>query len=84
MSRLQGKLIRGIDGNWEHIMESHGVSDLEVVSVFRKGPLRPRRNKRMGSADYMVIGRAFTGRVLRICYSWDDERAGWIWVHTAF
>ncbi len=65
-------------------METHGVSELEVDSVFRAGPLRPKRNKRKGSADYMVIGRAFTGRVLRICYSWDDERPGWIWVHTAF
>jgi hypothetical protein len=84
MPRLQGKVIRGIDGNWEHMMETHGVSELEVISAFRSGPLSPKKNKRKGSADYMVVGRAFTGRVLKICYSWDDERPGWIWVHTAF
>lgn len=84
MAFLQGKRILGIDGNWEHIMDKHGVSEVEVISVFRSGRLRPRRNKRKGSADYMVVGRAMTGIWLRICYSWDDERPGWIWVHTAF
>lgn len=84
MSPLQGKIIRGIDGNWDHILEKHGVTEAEVISVFRSGLLRPKRNKRKRSADYMVIGRAFTGRILRICYSWDEERPGWVWVHTAF
>ncbi|GEM_PF-2788278 len=84
MASIQNKVIRGIDGNWDHIIEAHGVTEAEVVSVFQSGKLRPRKNKRKGSADYMVMGRAFTGRNLRICYSWDDERKGWIWVHTAF
>jgi hypothetical protein len=84
VAKLQGKTIEGINGNWDHIVEAHSVTEAEVISVFKSGPLRPKRNKRTGTADYMVIGKAFTGRELRICYSWDDERRGWIWVHTAF
>lgn len=84
MARLQGKVVYGIDGNWDHMMGAHGVTQAEVISVFRSGTLRPKRNKRKRSADYMVIGKAFTGRTLKICYSWDDERKGWIWVHTVF
>ena len=84
MAKLFGRIIRGIDGNWEHIMSKHGITEAEVVSVFKSGPLRPKRNKRSGSADYMVMGRAFTGKILKICYSWDDEKPGWIWIHTAF
>lgn len=84
MPILQNRVIRGIDGNWDHILEAHGVTEAEVISVFQSGRLRPKRNKRKGSADYMVIGKAFTGKMLRICYSWDDERRGWIWIHTAF
>lgn len=84
MGFLQGKTIKGIDGNWEHIFEKHGITEAEVTSIFKLGPLRPKRNKRSGSADYMVEGKAFSGRHLKICYSWDDEQKGWIWVHTAF
>ncbi|QQR81050.1 MAG: hypothetical protein IPJ69_02590 [Deltaproteobacteria bacterium] len=84
MPPLQGKNIRGIDGNWEHIMSAHDVTEAEVISVFKSGPLRPKKNKKSGSADYMIIGKAFTGRLLHICYSWDDKNKGWIWVHTAF
>lgn len=84
MPQLQGKIIRGIDGNWDHIIESHGVTEAEVVSVFKSGPLHPKKNKKSRSADYLVMGKAFTGKVLRVCYSWDKEKTGWIWVHTAF
>lgn len=71
MSFLQNKFIRGIDGNWQHILEKHPITPEEVISVFRSGSLAVKRNKRRGSADYMVIERAFTGKI-------------WIWVHTAF
>jgi len=84
MSPLQGKVIRGIDGNWEHIMSKHDLTEAEVISVLKSSTLRPKRNKRTGSADYLVEGKAFTGKHIKICYSWDDERQGWIWVHTAF
>lgn len=82
--KLHNRTIRGIDGNWEHIMEKHGVSEAEVVSAFRSITLRPKRNKRAGRADYLVVGRAFSGKLLRVCYSWDDEKPGWSWIHTAF
>lgn len=84
MEHLQGKIIKGIDGNWDHMFEKHGVTEVEVISVFQSGSLRPKKNKRSGSADYVVEGKAISGRHLKICYSWDDERKGWIWVHTAF
>ncbi len=84
MPLLQNRVIRGIDGNWDHMIEKHGVTEAEVISVFQSGRLRPKWNKRKGRADYMMRGRAFTGRMLHICYSWDKERSGWIWVHTAF
>ena len=65
-------------------MMAHGITEAEVVSVFKGHSLRPKRNKKRRRADYMVVGRAFTGKVMKICYSWDDEQPGWIWVHTAF
>lgn len=84
MKHLQGKRILGVEGNWDHMFEKHGVTEAEVVFVFARGPLLPKRNKRKKSADYMIVGKSFTGRTLRICYSWDDEKSGWLWVHTAF
>ncbi|MBX7148032.1 hypothetical protein K1X76_03020 [bacterium] len=84
MALLQGKTVVGIDGNWEHMFIKHGVTEAEVISVFKSGVLWPRKNKKKRSADYMVEGRALSGRLLKICYSWDDEKPGWIWVHTAF
>lgn len=84
MVKLQSRPIRGIAGNWDHIWDKHGITEDEVVSVFKSGPLRPRKNKRMGRADYVVSGRTFTGRWIKICYAWDEEKRHWIWVHTAF
>lgn len=84
MSRLQNRLIRGIDGNWDHVLQKHGLTEAEAVSVFKSNTLRPLKNKKKGSADYLVQGKTFTGKNIKVCYSWDDERKGWIWIHTAF
>ena len=84
MFQLQRKIVRGIDGNWEHIQEKHHLSEEEVISVFKSGPLQSRKNKMSHAAEYMVGGRTFSGKWIKICYSWDDEKRNWIWVHTAF
>lgn len=84
MKKVQGRKILGIDGNWEHILDKHGLTESEVVSIFSNKVLRPFKNKKSGSAEYMAMGKTFTGREIRVCYSWDDEKKGWIWIHTAF
>lgn len=83
MRHLQGKIIRAIEGNWEHILNKHGLTKAEIVSVFFANALRPQRNKKHRSARYRVTGHTYTGKTVCICYSWCRPH-GTIWIYTAF
>lgn len=52
-----------------------GISPEDVEEVWLSAP-QYRRNKRSGTASWLMIGRDVSGRRLRIGILWEDERAG--------
>jgi len=59
------------DGNEEELARHH-VKAMEVEQVFANDP-RWARNKKSGSGDWRMVGRADGGRILTIIVLWKEE-----------